>query len=179
MKKESSRLGISINFDAHLDKIVQPLNVDLQERYNRLIKKETIEMPLIFEGDKSFKITVPSFEEYLAEKLSIILESNKPDVLNTRIKDFYDIYELHGGKYDSEKLTKYFKKIIQLRGIIKMEDATTDYLNKEFINKHLELWERAKIKYDFLDKDIDLYGAVYYTRAVLREELQKNGIKTK
>jgi len=38
-------------------------------------------MPVIFEGDEEFDILVPSFEEYLAEKLCIIVESNKSDVL--------------------------------------------------------------------------------------------------
>ena len=41
---------------------------------------------------------------------------------------------------------------------------------------HNDIWKSTKEKYDFLDSEIDLYGAVYYTRAVLREELHKNGL---
>ncbi|MBR3210778.1 MAG: nucleotidyl transferase AbiEii/AbiGii toxin family protein [Bacilli bacterium] len=164
-----------MSFESTFDKTRQPLRVDLQENYNRLIEREERIMPAVFEGDLEFKVLVPSFEEFLAEKLCIILESNKTDVLNTRVKDFYDIYELHGGKYDPEKLTKYFGQMLALRGKIKLQDASTLYLDKDFISQHEDLWKIAKKKYDFLDDDIDLYGAVYYARAVLREELQKNG----
>ena len=163
------------SLEASLDKTKQPLGVDLQDNYGRLIEKTVQTMPAIFEEDEEFSIIAPSFEEYLAEKLCIILESNKVDVLNTRLKDFYDIYELHGGKYDPEKLTKYFKKMLLLRGKIAFDDATTKHLDRDFVMNHSELWDSTKEKYDFLDSEIDLYGAVYYTRAVLREELQKNG----
>ena len=163
-------------FSAELDKTKQPLGVDVQENYNRLIEKQVRTMPAIFEGDDEFPVITPSVEEYLAEKLCIIVESNKQDVLNTRVKDFYDIYRLHGGVYDPEKLTKYFAEMLKRRGKIKIEDASTLHLDKEFIDKHKAVWESAKEKYDFLDDDIDLYGAVYYARAVLREELQKNGV---
>ena len=164
-----------LSTEVKFDKMRQPLGIDLQDNYNRLIEKETRIMPAIFEGDEPFEIITPSFEEYLADKMCIILESNKPDVLNTRVKDFYDIYQLHGGKYDSDKLTEYFRKILKLRGKISIEDADTFYLDKEFINNHDKIWQSTKDKYNFLDKEIDLEGAVYYTRAVLREQLQKNG----
>lgn len=167
-----------IPFDASFDKMKQPLGVDFQDQYKRLIKKERRTMPKIFEGDEEFEITTPSFEEYLAEKLCIIVESNRPDILNTRLKDFYDIYQLHGGKYDSGKLTKYFKRMLELRGKIKMEDATTGYLDRNFVVNHDHIWESTKSKYDFLDSEIDLQGAVYYVRAVLREELHNNGQTT-
>ena len=163
-------------FEADFDKTKQPLGVDIQENYNRLIQKETRMMPAIFEGDEEFPIIAPSFEEYLAEKLCIIVESNKTDVLNTRVKDFYDIYRLHGGKYDPETLTRRFGEMLKLRGKIRMEDASTLHLNKDFVQNHEAVWDSAKEKYDFLDESIDLYGAVYYTRAVIRGELQKHGV---
>lgn len=172
-----SSTGIyKFSFDADIGKVKNSLHVDFQDNYIRLIEKKYSVMPKIFEGDKEFIMSTPSFEEYLAEKLCIILESNKFDVLNTRLKDFYDIYELHGGKYNQEKLTEYFKLMLALRAKIRIEDAKTSYLDKTFIDNHNELWEKASKKYDFLDKAIDLGGAVYYTRAVLREYLQKNGI---
>lgn len=171
-----TKTGIyKFSLQANFEGIKQCLGVDLQDNYTRLIEPEKRVMPPIFEGDEPFNVFVPSFEEYLAEKLCIIIESNKANVLNTRVKDFYDIYELHGGKYDSEKLTKYFGKMLQLRGKINLDEAQTIYLNKRFIDSHSDIWDSTKEKYDFLDKEIDLQGAVYYTRAVIREQLQKNG----
>lgn len=171
-----TKTGIyKLSLKAMFEKIEQPIGIDFQENYNRMIEPKNIIMPAIFEGDEPFEIYAPSFEEFLAEKLCIIVESNKTDVANTRVKDFYDIYELHGGKYDPEKLTDYFKKMIKLRGKISMNDTSTEMLDLKFINKHQEYWNQAKRKYDFLDNEIDFAGAVYYTRAVLREQLQKNG----
>lgn len=178
-KPSITKTGIyKFSYDADMDKVKNSLNVDFQDNYIRLIEKKYSVMPKIFEGDREFIMATPSFEEYIAEKLCIILESNKLDVLNTRLKDFYDIYELHGGKYDSEKLAEYFKIMLALRAKIRLQDATTDYLDKNFIESHNDIWNAVSKKYDFLDKEIDLGGAVYYTRAVLREYLQKNGITT-
>ena len=178
-KPSITKTGIyKFSYDADMDKVKNSLNVDFQDNYIRLIEKKYSVMPKIFDGDREFIMATPSFEEYISEKLCIILESNKLDVLNTRLKDFYDIYELHGGKYDSEKLAEYFKIMLALRAKIRLQDATTDYLDKNFIENHNDIWNAVSKKYDFLDKEIDLGGAVYYTRAVLREYLQKNGITT-
>ena len=179
MKKDpyTTPTGIyKFTFSANLEKMNETLNVDFHENYDRLIERTESIMPKIFEGDKEFTIYTPSYEEYLAEKLCIILESNDLTKLNTRLKDFYDIYELHGGKYESEKLAAYFKWMLELRAKIALKDSTTDYLDKQFVEKHLELWQAIGKKYDFLDREIDLQGAVYYTRAVLRENLQRNGV---
>ena len=165
-----------LSMEACFDKIRQPIGMDIQENYSRLIEPEYRMMPPIFEGDEPFPIYVPSFEEYLAEKLCIIVESDKEDVPNTRVKDFYDIYQLHGGKYDSDKLTKYFKMMLELRGKTTMENIRTLRLNSDFINKHSDIWDKTKLKYDFMDDEIDLDGAVYYTRAVIRDLLQRNGM---
>jgi len=164
-----------LSANAQFDKMNQHIGIDFQTNYDRLIEAEKRTMPVIFEGDEEFDILVPSFEEYLAEKLCIIVESNKSDVLNTRVKDFYDIYQLHGGKYSHEKLTKYFGMMLLLRGKIGLDEASTLHLNQLFIKEHNSIWESTREKYDFLDKEIDLEGAVYYTRAVIREQLHKQG----
>ena len=168
---------IKLTVGATFDGVTHDIKIDFHENYDRLIKAQKRQMPTIFDGDKPFEINVPSYEEYLAEKLCIIVESNKPDVLNTRVKDFYDIYQLPGGKYDHEKLTQYFGKMLKLRNKISLEDATTLHLNQKFVEDHKDIWEATKKEYDFFDREIDLEGAVYYTRSVLREQLQKNGAK--
>lgn len=154
----------------------QPVGIDFQENYDRLIESEIREVAPLFTGDEPFCVKVPSFEEYLAEKLCIIVETDKTDVLNTRVKDFYDIYQLHGGCYNFDKLSEYFAIMLSKRGKKDIKDVTTKVFNREFIDKHKGLWDSAQKRYDFVDQEIDFSGAVYYTRAVLREQLQKNGI---
>ena len=54
-----------------------------------------------------------------------------------------------------------------------LEDINTDFLNKEFVKRHEKLWELMKKKYQFVDKSLDLSEAVFYTKAVLSEQVQK------
>lgn len=156
-------------------KLRKTVKIDYQTNYSRLIEPTYRVFPSIFEGDEPFELYMPSFEEYLAEKLCIIVESNKEGVLNTRVKDFYDIYQLHGGKYDFDKLTEYFKKMIELRGKTTLEESNTSMLNKEFIQNHQQVWDHAKDRYSFNDHEIDLDGAVYYTKSVINEQMHKLG----
>ena len=164
-----------ISCTGNFGEMKQDLNIDFQADYNRLIEPEKRIMPKIFEGDNEFEVNVPSFEEYLAEKLCIIAESNKTDVLNTRLKDFYDIQQLHGDKYDSDKLTYYFGIMLRLRNKINLNTVDTSHLNKAFLKNHIDMWNNTKRKYDFLDNEVSFEEAMYYTKAVLREELQRNG----
>lgn len=171
-----TKTGIyKLSIGAKFDKLNQHIGIDLQDNYSRLIEPEFRVMPKIFEGDELFYLYVPSFEEYLAEKLCIVVENNKNDVLNTRVKDFYDIYQLHGGMYDPDKLTRYFAKMLKLRGKIKIDQIDTLRFDGAYARLHQSIWDETKRKYDFLDNEIGLEGALYYTRAVIREQLQKCG----
>lgn len=158
---------------ANFGKTHQPINIDYRENHPCIFEKQEKTVPIVFEGDREYPVIVPSPEETLAEKLCIIVESNKPDLLNTRVKDFYDIYQLHGGEYDLDKFSYYFEKMLKLRGKISVEDATTSLLSPQFIKEHEIVWKHSKKKYEFLDDEINLAGAVYYTRGVLSEQLQK------
>lgn len=173
-KPHQTYTGIyKIPISAKYGKINHSIGIDYREKHPCIFEKQVKKVPTIFTGDKEYDIVVPSKEETIAEKLCIIVESNKPDLINTRIKDFYDIYQIHGGEYDLDKFSYYFEKMLQKRGKIDINDASTSHLSKEFIKGHQQEWEHSKKKYEFLDVEIDLEGSVYYTRAVLSEQLQK------
>ncbi len=167
-----------ITVEAHLGNIVQPIGIDFHEHIKSLYETQYKPVVPIFKNDDIFYTNTPSFEEHLAEKLCIVCESNKPDVINTRLKDFYDIYEMHGGKYDPDKFSLYFARMLNDRGKIDTDTASTAHLSKEFVNSHQDTWDAMREKYEFLDKDIEFCEAVYYTRAVLSEQLQKMKTKT-
>ena len=83
---------------------------------------------------------------------------------------------------DNEQLDRDLNKRIEDSRIVyypdyvlEEKDATTLILNKEFVDKHKEIWDRTVKKYDFMDHNIDFEGAVYYTRGVARDLLQRNG----
>ena len=169
----TTKTGIhKISLNANYETLKQNIGIDYQEHYNRLIEPEYRVMPAIFDGDDLFEVYVPSFEEYLAEKLCIIVESNKEDVLNTRVKDFYDIYKLFGKNYDEDKFSLYFEAMVMMYGM-NLDDINADFLDKEFVKRHLELWEMIKEKYQFVDKEVELSEAVFFTKAVLSEQIQK------
>jgi len=158
---------------AEFGRLRQPLNIDYRENHPCIYERQIKTVPPVFTGDTEYEIVVPSIEETLAEKLCIIVESNKPELLNTRVKDFYDIYQMHGGEYDLDKFSYYFEKMLNDRNKINVSNASTSMLSMDFVEKHKDEWEHSRKKYEFLDSEIDLFGAVYYTRAVLSEQLQK------
>ena len=81
---------------------------------------------------------------------------------------------LHGGSYDLDKFSYYFEKMINDYGLVSDINAlNTDYLNNDFIEKHEGVWESNKKNYEFLDDDVDLKGAVYYTKSTLNEQYQR------
>ena len=153
-------------------KIIVPIPVDYKEKNSVIFETQFKGVEPLFNGEKKFFINVPSFEEHIAEKLYIIAHCRREDIQNTRVKDFYDIYELHGQKYDGDKFSLYFQMMLLMYGE-DIYNITTNFLNREFIKRHEELWEKMKEKYEFADKELELGEAVYYTRAVLSEQIQK------
>lgn len=161
-----------IKYPGDSKEMIVPISVDFKENNKVIFETQFKCVEPLFEGDKKFFINTPSFEEHIAEKLYIIAHNRRSDIENTRVKDFYDIYELHGNDYDSDKFCLYFQMMLLMYGE-NLDDLTTEFLNKNFIKRHADIWERMKRKYEFVDGDIDLDEAVYYTRAVLAEQIQR------
>lgn len=152
--------------------LVIPVPIDYKENNRVIFETQFKAVEPLFTGDTKYYINTPSFEEHLAEKLYIIAHNTRTDMPNTRVKDFYDVYKLFGKDYDADKFSLYFQAMIMMYGM-NLESISSDFLNKEFINRHLELWEQIKVKYQFTDKDVDLRDVVYYTKAVLNEQIQR------
>ena len=147
-----------------------PIPVDYKENNNVIFETQFKAVEPLFTGDKKFYISIPSFEEHIAEKLYIISHNHRGDIENTRVKDFYDIYMLHGKDYDPDKFSLYFQAMILLYGD-KLKDLDAEFLNKKFIKRHEQLWERMKRKYQFTETDVDFDETVYYAKAVLKEQI--------
>lgn len=167
-----TRTGIyKIHTVATFGKIKHPISIDFQELSKTIYEKDYKRIDPIFKGDMYFHIYTPSYEEHLAEKLCIVLESNKSDVLNTRVKDFYDIYKLMGGKFDMDRVSYFFYHMLLDRNKLDISKSSTEFLNQEYINNHRDLWNSMSKKYEFLDKSVDFDNAVSLTKDVLTNEL--------
>lgn len=165
---------IKIPIAASFGKINHPIGIDYRENHPCIYDRVKKIVPKVFSKDDEYEIVVPSMEETLAEKLCIIAESTNPTMLNTRAKDFYDIYHLHGGNYDLDKFSYYFERMLQDRGkVTDLDHLNADYLNPSFIEKHQEVWKSNKKHYEFLDDEVDLKAAVYYTKSTLKEQFQR------
>ncbi len=174
-----TKTGIyKINIVANFDKIKHPLSIDFQELSNVIYEKDYKRIDPIFTNDEQFYIWTPSFEEHLAEKLCIVVEGNKQDVLNTRVKDFYDIYKLCGGVYDEERLSYFFYHMLKDRGKVDLDRVSIDHLTEDYITKHHDLWYKMSEKYEFLDKIVDFKESVEFTKELVAKEI-KNLEKTK
>lgn len=163
---------VIIQYPNDFKKMMIPINIDFKAENKVIFETQYKKVATLFKGDKEFFISTPSFEEHLAEKLFIILHNNRQDILNTRVKDFYDVFMLHGREYDSDKLTLYFETML-LMYQENLENLSAQFLNQDFINAHHKLWLRISKKYEFLDQTLNFSEVVYYVRAVLNEQIQK------
>lgn len=167
-----TKTGIyKIHIKAIFGSICHPISIDFQELSNTIYQKDYKRVNPLFTGDNFFYIYTPTYEEHLAEKLCIVVESNKDNILNTRVKDFYDIYKLKGGKYDKEKLSYFFYHMLLDRHKIDISHASVDHLNRRFILQHQQLWDSMSRKYEFTDKSIVFEDAVETTKSMLDHEL--------
>lgn len=168
-----TKTGIyKIKIVANFGKIKHPLSIDFQELSNTIYEKEYKRVDPIFKGDNHFYIWTPSLEEHLAEKLCIVVESNKENVLNTRVKDFYDIYKLCGGKYDKERLSYFFYHMLKDRNKIDINSVSINHINDNYVKEHKELWHSMSDKYEFMDKTVDFKESVEFTKEMLSNEIK-------
>ncbi len=157
---------------AMFGKIEHHLSIDFQEKSNTIY--ETTYRPIrpIFTGDYYFGVCMPTIEEYIAEKLCIVLENNKENVLNTRVKDFYDIWNLLLCDYEPNDLERIFCMMIVDRNKTDVNNLSTAFLNDEYIKRHQQVWDDISKKYEFLDKSIDFEHALCVTRSMLNHEVE-------
>lgn len=168
-----TKTGIyKINIVANFGKIKHPISIDFQELSNTIYEKDYKRVDPVFKGDNHFYIYTPTFEEHLAEKLCIVTESNKEGILNTRVKDFYDIYKLCGGKYDKDKLSYFFYNMLKDRDKIDVNSASISHLTLEYIKNHQSLWDAMSEKYEFMDKNINFTESVLFTKELLSKEIE-------
>lgn len=169
-----TKTGIyKIHITANFGKIKHPISIDFQELSNTIYEKDYKRINPIFKHDSHFYIYTPSFEEHLAEKLCIVTESNKDSVLNTRVKDFYDVYKLSGGKYDEDRLLYFFYHMLIDRNKISIDDVSTKFLDNKYIEKHKDMWDSMSKKYEFMDKNVDFKESVYLTKNIIDNQIKK------
>ena len=138
IKKEAEHGGIRVKLTGYLGKAKEMLWVDIG--FNDIVVPEVItaDYPVLLDMDYP-KIKMYSFESVIAEKFEAIISLGE---LNSRMKDFYDIFVLLSEKkFDKEVLQRAIVETFKRRGTdIQKSDQV---FKKEFIedNNRINQWK--------------------------------------
>ena len=118
----------------------------------------------MFETDQSIKLLTYNLKTILAEKMETILSRN---ILNTRIRDFYDIYILSTTKnIDYQIFTEALKATAQHRGSWDNIKDTAPIISTLSINTNLQtLWRQYCKKFPYA-KGIEFEAIIEQIRRV-------------
>ena len=143
--------GIRIHIDAYYDKVYAPIKIDIST--GDIITPGAIEFEYkkILEND-SIKLWSYNIETILAEKIQTILNRG---ILNTRMRDFYDVHmllELYMDNINVDVLKRAFSFTSQKRGTSELLD-NSKYIIKLLLSNEEEktLWERYRKKYKYAE----------------------------
>lgn len=141
--------GVRVMIDATLEKVHTPLQIDFST--GDVITPGEVEYSfrLMFE-ERSISILAYNLETVLSEKLETVIVRG---TLNTRMRDFYDIYALTTIKLlniDPIILRDAFFNTSKKRGsAVVVSDADKILSEIEFSSEMISLWEKYQRKYDY------------------------------
>ena len=139
--------GIRIHMDAKLENLIVPIKIDISTGDVITPGEIRYEYPLLLE-DKSIQLWSYNLETILAEKIQTILSRG---LLNTRMRDFYDVTTLFNRYKDSinyNDLSVAFDKTCRKRETFSLlehyeeilcsisEDSTLHNLWKKYCRKY-------------------------------------------
>ena len=136
--------GIRMMIEANLDRLRQPFKIDIST--DDVITPNAIEFKykLMFE-DRTISVLSYNLETLLAEKMQTILARG---LANTRMRDFYDIYEIMNSKAEEVNLDvlKYaFEATCVRRGTVYDKADVEVILDKIKADKGMEdMWNRFR-----------------------------------
>ena len=157
--------GIRIHMDAKLENLIVPIKIDISTGDVITPREIRYEYPLLLE-DKSIQLWSYNLETILAEKIQTILSRG---LLNTRMRDFYDVTTLFDRYNDSinyNDLSLAFDKTCRKRETLSVlehyeeilcsirEDSTLQNLWKNNCRKYRLLLFFAKIMKSFENNQV-------------------------
>lgn len=153
--------GIRIHMDAKLENLIVPIKIDISTGDVITPREIRYEYPLLLE-DKSIQLWSYNLETILAEKIQTILSRG---LLNTRMRDFYDVttlFDRYNDQINYNDLLLAFDKTCSKRETLSLlehyeeilcsisEDSTLQNLWKNYCRKykyasHIELSTNLEI----------------------------------
>ena len=149
MMEESEYGGIRVSLDAQVDIMTTPLKVDVSTGDVITPKEVSHQYKLMFE-DRAISVWAYNLETLLAEKLETVISRG---TLNTRLRDFYDIYilsedESHPVNHDTFR--QAFEATTEKRGTVFLLNDADNILHEiHDSNVMKNLWLKYQNKYDY------------------------------
>lgn len=136
--------GIRMMIEANLERLRQPFKIDMSTDDAITPRAIDYEYKLIFE-DRTISVLSYNLETLLAEKMQTILSRG---LANTRMRDFYDVYEIMSSKaeqVDMNVLKKAFESTCVKRETAFSEEEVNIILDKIKVDSGLEeMWNRYR-----------------------------------
>lgn len=144
--------GIRVTLNAVMDRLITPMKIDISTGDAVTPRAIEYDYKLMFD-DRSIKLWSYNLETILAEKLQTILARS---VLNTRMRDFYDIYillSLYKNKIDDTVFNEAFDATCKKRGTVNlMQNAPAIIANINEDDTLQKLWTAYQKKYSYAGK---------------------------
>lgn len=141
--------GIRIAMNALMDKIVTPIKIDISTGDSITPSPIEYRYKLLLE-DRYINLLSYNLETVLAEKIQTIPSRG---ILNTRMRDFYDIralFLLHGNELDANTLRDAFNATCRKRETVSLSNNTVNIISSMGSDEHLKsLWKAYQMKYPY------------------------------
>lgn len=134
--------GVRLHMNGYLDRMRQALKIDISTDDVITPGAVIYQYPLMFE-DRVIRLNTYNVETLLAEKSQTILARGES---NTRMRDFYDIYEIVNRKeFSVETYRQAFYATCRKRGTVFANERIRHELSIIELNADLQmLWERFR-----------------------------------
>lgn len=158
--------GIRVTMNANVGRLITPLKIDIST--GDVITPRAIEFnyDLLLE-DRSISLWSYNLETILAEKLQTVLARG---ILNTRMRDFYDIRMLldtHEDKVNKAVLKDAFAATCKKRGTDHLQEQAEEIIKIIEANEQLQvLWRAYQKKYSYA-ADIDYASVISGVRKLM------------
>ena len=158
--------GIRVTMNANVGRLITPLKIDIST--GDVITPRAIEFnyDLLLE-DRSIKLWSYNLETILAEKLQTVLARG---ILNTRMRDFYDIRMLvdtYEDKVNKAVLKDAFAATCKKRGTDHLQEQAEEIIKIIEANEQLQvLWRAYEKKYSYA-ADIDYASVIRGVRKLM------------
>lgn len=158
IRERDNYKGIRVSIDAHYNPMKIPIKIDITTGDRITPNEIEFYYPLMFENRK-IKILAYNLETILAEKIETIISRGD---LNTRMRDFYDVYIIHKFQWvniDKKILINAMKSTFKKRNTL------------DLFSNHFEIMESIKENNDIYRNWLNYQDKYRYALGISFEDL--------